>query len=183
MTTNNSSKYLSPESAFSQRNSSENQRILDQFVHREVVCNLGQTMRMFAENNLDEFMETFTRYDYETAAEYAGWERDDENSIAYDEGRRFYNSRDDESSESETWEELCREHDIEAQEIEIYEFWSVSKFLFDELQSRGETVGDVLDFLVWGRCTTGQSIAQDAVIAHIAANMKIFHGQENDWSK
>jgi hypothetical protein len=53
-------------------------------------------------------------------------------------------------------------------EPEIYEFWSVSDWLYEKLKARGEIVFDCLDFHVWGRQTTGQAIKLDAVIQEIA---------------
>ena len=51
---------------------------------------------------------------------------------------------------------------------EIFEFWSVSEWLGNKLEYAGEIVFDCLDFKVWGRCQTGQSIAMDRAIQKIA---------------
>lgn len=56
---------------------------------------------------------------------------------------------------------------------EIYEYWFVSTWLAEKLKAYGEAVidHDALDMLVWGRCTTGQSIALDYVIQEIAFDL------------
>jgi len=51
---------------------------------------------------------------------------------------------------------------------EIYEWWSVSDWLADKLENRGEIVFEYLDFKVWGRQTTGQAIKLDNIIQEIA---------------
>lgn len=51
---------------------------------------------------------------------------------------------------------------------EIYEYWAVSEWLADKLESKGEIVFKCLDFIVWGRRTTGQAIYMDEVIQKIA---------------
>lgn len=51
---------------------------------------------------------------------------------------------------------------------EVFEWWAVSDWLADRLKEEGEIVGEVLDFCVWGRQTTGQAIYMDPVIQRIA---------------
>ena len=60
------------------------------------------------------------------------------------------------------------ENEDEWTEPEIYEFWSVSDWLYDKLKEKGEIVFECLDFNVWGRQTTGQAIKLDNVIQEIA---------------
>jgi hypothetical protein len=51
---------------------------------------------------------------------------------------------------------------------EVLEHWLVSDRLAVALESRGETVSrDIYGLVVWGRCTTGQSISMDCVIQDI----------------
>lgn len=52
---------------------------------------------------------------------------------------------------------------------DIYEFWSVSGWLAEKLEEKGEIVFECLDFIVWGRQTTGQAIYLDKVIQEIAS--------------
>jgi len=66
------------------------------------------------------------------------------------------------------------EHDIEALENaepemqEIFEWWLVSSWLREKLESRGEPILDNDHGIWWGRCTTGQMICMDEVIRDIA---------------
>ena len=57
-------------------------------------------------------------------------------------------------------------------EPEVYEFWSVSEWLYERLKEWGEIVFECLDFYVWGRQTTGQAIYLDEVIQEIAEEYK-----------
>ena len=55
---------------------------------------------------------------------------------------------------------------------EVFEAWSVSGWLADQLEERGERiVRDFGNHNVWGRTTTGQAIAIDYVIEQIAASV------------
>jgi len=56
---------------------------------------------------------------------------------------------------------------------EIYEFWSVSGWIADRLEAKGEIIFDYLDFIVWGRQCTGQAIYMDEVIQDIAEDTKV----------
>lgn len=50
---------------------------------------------------------------------------------------------------------------------DVFEYWSVSRYLFEKLRSRGAPVADLGSCYVWGRTTTGQGIALDWVIMDI----------------
>lgn len=69
----------------------------------------------------------------------------------------------------------------EGEERDVYEHWIVTDWLGDMLAKRGETVGDLFDFTIWGRTCTGQAIKLDEVIADIAAELEILHGQAHEW--
>ena len=60
------------------------------------------------------------------------------------------------------------EKDENGEYPEIYEFWSVDEWLGKKLEQAGEIIFECLDFVVWGRCTTGQAIYLDRVIQNIA---------------
>jgi len=80
--------------------------------------------------------------------------------------------------EAENYEKAREEHNEGNEdkdrwdEPEIYEFWSVSDWLYERLKERGEIVFEYLDFYVWGRQTTGQAIYMDKVIQDIAEEYK-----------
>jgi hypothetical protein len=60
---------------------------------------------------------------------------------------------------------------------EVYEWWAVSPWLFEELKKRGEPVIDTFPH-IWGRCTSGQAIALDSVISEIQREHKYAQGDE-----
>lgn len=97
--------------------------------------------------------------DPQEAAEDEGW------SLLED--VTFIDPENGETSEAGDWEELCEEQDIEPYEREAYEFIIVSDWLGAKLTQYGETVRNVFNMTVWGRCTTGQSIILDGVIEEI----------------
>ncbi len=72
-----------------------------------------------------------------------------------------------ECNDAESWEELCREQDIEPYEREVFEHHMVSSWLGGKLSKHGEVVKEVFNMTVWGRTTTGQSISMDGVIEEI----------------
>lgn len=81
--------------------------------------------------------------------------------------------RDTFHGELEAAEDACRAYSIDADEPEIYEYWSVDDYFARHLEERGEVVArDFLDSLtVWGRCTTGQSISLDGVVSRIVRDV------------
>lgn len=80
------------------------------------------------------------------------------------------------------WEECAEDQGYERYR-EIYEWWAVSSWFGKKLADRGEAVADVLDFTVWGRCTTGQAILLDYVVGTIGEEMEILEGQKYSWAK
>ena len=83
----------------------------------------------------------------------------------------FYNEDTGETSDADDWRELCEEVSIDPYEQEVYEHWIVSSWLSERLQEKGETVAEFLGLTIWGRCTTGQTIAMDGVIQEIYNEM------------
>jgi hypothetical protein len=65
--------------------------------------------------------------------------------------------------------EECKNNGDECEDTqpqEVYEWWAVSPWLFEELKKRGEPVIDTFPH-IWGRTCTGQAIALDSVISDI----------------
>lgn len=54
---------------------------------------------------------------------------------------------------------------------DIFEWWAVSNSLADDLRERGEIIIETGFHSIWGRQTTGQSLALDYVIHEIAKKM------------
>jgi len=69
------------------------------------------------------------------------------------------------------WGWVCNKYDIAPEVDEVLEHWIVSDWLAHELKERGETVGEFAGLTIWGRCTTGQSIALDHGIQEIAVEL------------
>lgn len=111
-----------------------------------------------------EAIDPADHYSAKDAAEDEGW------SLLED--VTFVNTETKETSEAENWEELFDEQDIEPYEREVYEHWVVDSFLARKLIEKGEVVADFLDFTIWGRCTTGQSIYLDGVIEAIVSEVE-----------
>lgn len=147
---------------------SEGQRILAEFVSREVHYNVSGLVSDLAKwprsECYDDILSVCVADDWESAA--------------YDEGWRYHSEppkqncyRDETDGQTwccADWRELCEEFDIEPHTREAYEHWIVSDGLADKLAERGEMVSkDIHGLTVWGRCCTGQAICLDGVIADI----------------
>ena len=61
------------------------------------------------------------------------------------------------------------------------EFWIVTEWFAEKLESHGETCVDVHGLHVWGRCCSGQAILLDSVVRDIAEEMQILPGQQFEW--
>lgn len=165
-------------------NSAANQEIKQKFVNREVIYCVSTLVSELAKK-AEEFLEyTDDLYgvfegipDYEEAAKQADWIKGKD---------LFYNNTMQDTSEAETWQELCEEQGIEVDDYipEIYEHWIVSDWLANKLEAHGEKVlWDFFGMTIWCRTTTGQAILLDGVISKICAEMEILEGQKYDWSK
>ena len=187
--------------------SAVNQRVVGDLVHREVICCISSTVSALlkvasechsedfsyddmlnlcerrADNSerIDEIMERLDEIDSEIAD--AEKERDGEKTPV----RRVRIAEKmlkELESEKSKLEDEKQELEVEQDEpSEVYEHWNVSRYFARKLAEHGEVTGDLLDFIVWGRCCTGQAVLLDYVVCVIAAEMQILEGQRNDWSK
>ncbi len=99
--------------------------------------------------------------DYEEAARY---------QFTEDTAGQWHRISDPDDTFSGTAEELCETYGIGPYEHEIYEHWSISQSLADDLAELGERIDtDFAGMCVWGRTTTGQHIAMDSIIANVLA--------------
>lgn len=112
--------------------------------------------------------------DFEAAGTDAGW-RETVDGYRHD--------ADAESSDAESWEELCDEQRLEAYSPEVLEHWIVTPWIARKLAERGEVVAEVCNLWIWGRTTSGQAISLDAAWHDIADGMEILAGQKNDWQR
>ena len=114
---------------------------------------------------------TYPVDDWESAAFDEGW-RDVTDTAEFPERSQFKDTTDGQVWACKGWRELCEAHDIEPFMSEPYEYWIVSDWLADELESRDEKVDrDFAGLTVWARCSTGQHIMLDAVIEGIHADL------------
>jgi hypothetical protein len=115
-----------------------------------------------------------------------GWDIVDEDpdGDAMESLRRKADDQLDEYSPSD-FQRFCSDNSVSMDDYvrEAYEHWIVTSWFADKLKEKGEIVGELLNWHIWGRCTTGQAILLDSVIEQIASDMEILPGQKNDWSK
>lgn len=193
------------------RDSAVNQRILSRLVEREVLHCISSTVDHFAKHDeacvdgvyLGDVQDLLSAPDYETA--FDEWLRGmdlgeliefaQENDIFMDTEKEtvFPDDYDDEAylrdvireSASDDYGSFCSDHDVDTDDYvsEALEHWAVTKWFANRLKQHGQIVGELLDFDVWGRCCSGQSISQDGVIAEIASEMGILDGQEHSWAE
>lgn len=183
---------------------SEGQDTLRGFVGIEVICSANQFMygvskdleasaRMFDVYS-DDIYNLFSKTDWQSAAEYEGWEeidgyiikrlpRSDTEVEDWMEGEELDvkfadcspNMQEDFRKQCEialeeatdSWEEACDVDRLEAYEHEALEHWVVSEWLGEKLAEAGEIVGEFAGFTIWGRTCSGQAIFLDGVIEHI----------------
>lgn len=162
---------------------STEERILRQLVDREVIhiaSSLIEHLRANPGEYEDELFQLSERHCDHTT-------RIDELDNLIDELETLIDTSEPEEAVAyqSSIDELQRERDQleeDSEPQECLEFWIVSSWFGDKLREHGETVADVLDFTIWGRCTSGQSITADEVIRSIASEMEILPGQCHEWS-
>lgn len=100
--------------------------------------------------------------DYESAAEDAGWHKNEDDL--------WVSTGDDTGYDNP--EAICFEHDLEPYQREVFAHWVVSRWLGEELVKHGHKVDfDFQGLVVWARTTTGQVIYADHVIREIAKDL------------
>lgn len=202
-------KIISRDEAIKNGNSSVNQGIKEKFVDREIHCNVGTLVEACLKIedgpfSLDDVQNLYTYPEWRPGVKVlgesiyfgGGSEKDKEDFLE----STFVRMR-DESGEllgadqisEETHENniaTITEYEVDfyaatddQEPQEVYEWWAVSKWLFDKLSECNQPVLDAGSCYVWGRCTTGQAILLDVVITNICADMGILDGQENSWTK
>lgn len=158
-----------------------NQAICRAFVNREVGECLSMAVQFVQEHapETEEAEETCR-----VAVEQVDWREIVENSDEWkDPANREVFA---EPAAADEWQEIAEDLGIEPDRAvyEPLEWWSVSEYLADKLESKGEVIlRDWLGFTaVWGRCTSGQAILLDGVIGEIAEEMEILDGQPHSWA-
>lgn len=180
-----------------------NQKIKQKFVAREVYCNVNSLVEYCLKQgfedpdspvNLDDIENYYTvNWENVLYTILQDWDERQTDLIAYANDPDTFNRRVKTSGDFEVFfnsldederRELCEQFDIacETEPAEIFEWWAVSDFLYENLKKKGCTVVDTGSCKVWGRQTTGQAIILDYVITEICAEMGILDGQANSWA-
>ena len=157
--------------------STTNQRIMDMFVNREVMCCMTQEVEFMLkmaigghteDNPLDEddYYATFSKVCPDCGTSYGFTQISNDKFKCDDCGKVI---------SADEYENL----DDEPQEI--FEWWAVTRWLGEKLSENGCVVIDSYGKAYWGRQTTGQAIALDGVIARICYKMQILEGQQFSW--
>jgi hypothetical protein len=76
---------------------------------------------------------------------------------------------------SGAFEWVCNEFNLDPEEREVFEYWIVDQYFASELEDAGEKVVTFLNWHVWCRTTTGQSISMDYVIREIVRGLDEHH--------
>ena len=97
--------------------------------------------------------------DWEEAARQEGWYLNGSNSVSRDV------ADDTMPDEATSWEDACRQCDLDPYDREVFEHWAVSPYLAELLEAVGEKVDtNFAGLCVWARTTTGQVIWADWAI-------------------
>lgn len=187
----------------------DNQRICAKLVDREVIaCASPLVYELLRHSEVartlgideDELLGLASTIDYEQAArdwvsdagpealENAfGWDivDVDPDGDAMESLRRQADDELDKHSAAEFLQKFCLDNDIDTGDYgrEAYEHWIVTSYLADKLREKGEIVGELFGWNIWGRCATGQAISMDGVIQQIASDMEILSGQKYEWKE
>lgn len=159
----------------------EGQRILSDFVGREVIhcvsglisdlCKAGLYHESCSFGELHS--EVLIRDDWETPASDHIRTMCSADTQAYVEKHGYSNYGHQakqilQGLAARDYEEFCGDFGIEPHQVEALEHWIVSDWLADRLIARGEMVDKgVHGLIVWGRTCSGQAIHLDGVIADI----------------
>ncbi len=182
----------------------DNQRICDKLVSREVVaCASPLVYELLRHSDVartlgideDELLELASTTDYEQAARafVSDGERDELDelfSLGLEEDAELEDARrlaDDELGKysAAKLQKFCLDNDIDTDDYvrEAYEHWIITPYFARRLKMKGEIVGELFGWHIWGRCTTGQAISRDGVIEQIASDMEILSGQKHEWKE
>lgn len=182
----------------------DNQRICDKLVDREVIACASPLVSELLEHSdvarilgidEDELLELASTIDYEQAARdcVSDGERDEldelfslglEEDAGLEDARRLADNELHKYSAAE-FKKFCLDNDVDTEDYgrEAYEHWIVTPYFARELKEKGEIVGELFNWHIWGRCTSGQAISMDGVIQQIASDMEILSGQRNEWKE
>ena len=161
-------------------------RTIEQMISAEVLCCLSSLVSTLAQNmGAVEFSEASRDLgdlttqafelaspidDWEEAAIQDGWSHSETSWRVWHKGDQVSAGYQGYATPAEVCAALCRDHDIEPYQREVFEHWAVTDWFADKLEAAGEKVDrDFAGLCIWARTTTGQAIYADAVIERIYA--------------
>lgn len=185
-------------------NSSVNQEIKRKFVDREILSTAGSLVEYILSK--DDREAPFSWDDVENLYMYPEWNQNVLGENLYfpggneDDKENFqeeFNRLREESQELFDNEEISENtHDrnleiiqnaeddfnnLDTEPQEVFEWWIVTKWLYEKLQAKNEVVLTDGYMHYWGRGTTGQAILLDGIIGEICEEMEILEGQKYSW--
>ncbi|HEY9361626.1 MAG TPA: hypothetical protein VIQ00_00090, partial [Chitinophagaceae bacterium] len=168
-------------------NSVVNQDIKSKFVAREVYCNVNSLVEYCLKQgyedsdspiNSDELENYYSYPEYfGTYAKFEGGSEDKRNEEIERLKEMVENNEVDFNKLGLMEEDIEKLENLESEPQEVYEWWAVSRYLYDKLEEKGHVVCYCGSCYVWGRTTTGQAILLDGVISEICSDMEILEGQ------
>ena len=187
--------FLTIEQALKDSNSITNQHIQGELVEREVMACVSSLVEYilgkddrdapFNWNDVENYY-SYPEY-YGTYANFGGGteeERDDE----VERLENILSEAEDDLNDGEEsvgsliQDEIDDLNNLESEPQEVYEWWMVTRWLYEKLKAQGEVVIDGGWPYYYGRCCSGQAILLDHNIGVICADMGILEGQENSWA-
>lgn len=78
-------------------------------------------------------------------------------------------------TEDSEYRDIANEFDLDPEQHEVYEHWLVDRYFAARLEERGELIIYFNNMVIWGRCTTGQSICLDHVIRAMVRDLPEHH--------
>ena len=155
-----------------------NQKILGDFVARDVILNASMLAEDLFNANLLSVGD-IQNYYYSACPECGGRMKEVFDQDAQD---TYYECADCNNRQCiDCINQEGEEPEQKAQEV--YEWWFITEWLYEQLKAHGEPVINCRYGYLWGRGATGQAILLDGVIGEIAEDLEILAGQRNDWSK
>lgn len=151
----------------------ENQKVLGELVGKNIFT---------CETSMVDFILRATRENSEYYND-APFNEDDVENLWVDNADEIallqeeFNNEEDEEKRQEIQETIEELENEESEPKEVYEWWKVSSWFMEKLQEKEEVV--IPHMNLWGRCSTGQAICLDRVIAEIGEDMEILEGMKN----
>jgi hypothetical protein len=144
---------------------------IEKFVRNEIIANMSLIVPEIikAQDNEEDYYNLYSQEDYYSAIIEYNFDEEEEKELL--EEWDIETIEDLTATESDLYD-IANRYNIDPIIHEVYEYYSVSGFLADRLETEGEIVErDFFGHTIWGRCTTGQSVTLDYVIRKIVTDL------------